>query len=125
MNEGSKFSEESVRELFARLPERMRVDLLDTCARALLDRGLEDPPLDLVQATALDVFRKRLEDSGAHAMEYLTEDMLEQYSVEEERRLASEYPEGVPEDVLAKAVAVRFDKDYPNPFRWGSRRPPE
>jgi len=28
-------------------------------------------------------------------------------------------------DVLAKAVAVRFDKDYPNPFRWGSRRPPE
>jgi hypothetical protein len=125
VNEGSKFSEEDVRELFDRLPEPMRVELLDTCARALSDTGLENPPLDLVQATALDVFRKKLEDSGAYAMEYLTEDMLQLYCVEEERRLASEYPEGIPEDVLTKAVAMRFYKDYPDLFRWDRRSSPE
>ncbi len=56
-------------------------------------------------------------DTEARVAEHVSEEDMVRWANEEFTRLYQEYPAGVPEDVLAEAIAARMLRERPEAFR--------
>jgi hypothetical protein len=101
------------RWFFETLSERSQPAIRDKVMRELSARGENEPTPELV----LDSCRIMYENSEAQMREFLTDEIVSRYSKEERRRLASEYPKGVPKTVLYDAVDCRAHEEYPEAFK--------
>ena len=90
--------------------------------RALSSMGVDEPALELLEAVTWRFCLEMFEDFMARVSEFVSEEEMERYTVEETLRLSNEYPEGVPKDVLATACERRAREDYPEAFRVPGRR---
>ena len=104
-------------ELFESIAEQVWSASLDVVVRLLADiMRVDNPSLELVEELVLDCFLWGVEKASPQVGEFFADEAIDRYLVEERQRLALEYAEGVPEDVLVKAVMKRAHEDYPEAF---------
>ncbi len=109
-------------ELFSGLSEHTQEAVLEGVMRALSRMGVDEPASELVEAATWMFCLEMFEDFMARVSEFVSEEEMERYAVEETLRLSYEYPEGVPKDVLAMACERRAREDYPEAFTVPGRR---
>ena len=122
MNIEGEYRDKAGRELFAGLSEHVQEMVLDGVMRALSSMGVDEPASELVEALTWMFCLEMFEDFVARVSEFVSEEEMERYTVEETLRLSSEYPEGIPKDVLATACERRAREDYPEAFMFPGRR---
>jgi hypothetical protein len=71
------------------------------------------PPEELVEDIALGMLEGINADTLANISEHVTQEEVRRWATQERERLAAEYPEGVPDDVLAAAVVERMARERP------------
>jgi hypothetical protein len=119
--EGESY-DEGTRELFAGMSEQLQGAILEVVVRALSSMGIEEPEPEMVEELTLMCCREMFEDFMARVSEFLSDEVMERYVAEETLRLSSEYPEGVPRDVLATACERRAREEYPQAFKLPGRK---
>ena len=105
------------RELFSGMSEHAQEAVLEGVMRALSSMGVDEPASELLEAVTWMFCLEMFGDFIARVSEFVSEEEMERYAVEETLRLSYEYPEGVPKDVLATACERRAREDYPEAFR--------
>jgi hypothetical protein len=83
---------------------------------------VEEPASELMEAVTWMFCLELFEDFMARVSEFVSEEEMERYTMEETLRLSYEYPEGVPKDVLVTACERRAREDYPEAFKVPGRR---
>jgi hypothetical protein len=117
-----EYRDRTGRELFSGMSEHAQEAVLEGVMRALSSMGVDEPALELLEAVTWMFCLEMFEDFMARVSEFVSEEEMERYTVEETLRLSNEYPEGVPKDVLATACERRAREDYPEAFRVPGRR---
>jgi hypothetical protein len=117
-----EYRESTGRELFSAMSEHAQEAVLEGVMRALSSMGVDEPASDLVEEVTWMFCLEMFGDFIARVSEFVSEEEMERYAVEETLRLSNEYPEGVPTDVLVTACEWRAREDYPEAFRVPGRR---
>jgi hypothetical protein len=112
MNEDNEQHRVAGRWFFETLSERSQPAIRDKVMRELSAQGEDNPTPELVLASCRIIFVI----SEAQVREFLTDEIVSRYSIEERRRLSSEYFAGVPRDMLYDAVSRRAREEYPEAF---------
>jgi hypothetical protein len=109
-------------ELYAAMSEHAQQAVLEGVMRALSGMGVDEPASELVEVVTWMFCLEMFGDFMARFSEFVSEEEMERYTMEETLRLSYEYPEGVPKEVLATACERRAREDYPEAFRVPRRR---
>lgn len=117
-----KMRRQEAQEYLRWLPEEDRARMLREVERELLDANPGTSPSEIrveglgLAALSEEVLVRGLArlfaDFHARISEHVAAEDLRRWLYEEMRRLQSDYPEGVPEDVLVDAVVKRMEQEH-------------
>jgi hypothetical protein len=115
--EARKLAEKQWREMTEELREVLRGVARSWLAKEA--RAVGVPPDEFAPREELveDIALSELEGINANAIANISEHVVPedvwQWAAQERKRLAADYPEGVPDDVLAAAILERMDRERP------------